>query len=217
MRKNRLLAMALCLCLALGYLTVAAAAAPAEQIVPDQTVSFSVTQECFTAEYEFLPEEAGTYVFYDADGGLQESLVRVCLDTPDQPVAEGVGRAVFTAQAGQRYLLQVEGSPRDGEALQYEFRLGTPVAPEAITLSCTGSNTGYVGQEGRLELTFAPLNAYNSVSWSTTDPNVVSLSSDGAAYQLVGPGKASVVATTENGLTAQNTPTGCSRCIPAMR
>lgn len=207
MRKNRMLIVAVCLLLAMSCVCPGVFATQVQTIAADQTVSLIVSQESHVAEYEFTPDQDGTYVFYDVDGGIQESTVQVFQVTPEGDVllSQGRGRGIAAVCAGETYRFRVDCAWQAGAELEYEFRLAQPVAPESISLVSDGEPVGYVGQQGRLEVSFPSLDAYSELFWQTTDPNVVTVTpdGDGAVYQLVGPGKASVVVATSNGISAQ--------------
>lgn len=206
---KKLLALLLVLCLSLGCLTAAVSAREMAvlELELEKSITFTVTKDEHVVEYGFTPAEPGLYVLYDVDGGFQTSQIqveRVSLERQTEVVARGTGRVSFYAEAGANYRFTIDCSFKDA-AIEYEFMLSRAVAPEAMEFGGSPRDQGFVGEDGTLRLEYAPLNAASEIVWTTSDPAVVTVEGDanGASYQLVGPGTATVTATAANGLTAQ--------------
>lgn len=210
MGTKKLLASILALCLMLGCLSVVAMAR--EMAVPemglDEAVRFTVTQDTHVVNYGFTAEEAGTYVLYDVDGGYQTSHLEVeqlSLEREAIFVAGGIGRVAFEAEAGSTYRFTLDCAWVENASIEFEFVLSRASEVESIGIGDATLEQGYVGQTGELSLVYSPLDSASQIVWSTSDPNVLTVTGDqgGAEYQLVGPGTAMVIATTDDGLTAQ--------------
>lgn len=205
--RSRALALVLSVCMVLCCMGTVLAD-PVAELRLDEPVSFTVTQQTHISEFWFTAEETGACVFYDVAGGASESHVSVGVLGEDQqvtPIADGISRASFEAQAGATYRLTVDASWTEGAETEYTFLLARPVAVESIQIHGITVEEGFVGDTGEAKLLFAPLGADPGVVWSTSDPEVVTVEGDqgGVTYRLVGPGTATVTATTDDGISAQ--------------
>ena len=207
---RKLVALVLGACLLLGCLgtTAWARPVPVMEVQLDEPFSFTVTQEDHVVEYGYTAQEDGDVVIYDVDGGFQSSRVSVgVLDEEQQiiPIAEGISRAAFRAEAGKSYRFTLDLAWMEGSEIEYAFAISRPVAVESLSIVDATIDTGFVGQEGTVSLLYAPLNSAADILWETSDPGVVTVTGDqgGAVYQLVGPGTAVVSATTDDGIGAQ--------------
>ena len=207
---KRLLCLLLVSCLSFAILSgvVSASEMAVLELVPEQTVTFTVTKEEPVAEYGFTATETGVYVLYDVDGGHQTteiSVERVDLGRQTEVVAQGAGRVVFSAVAGESYRFTIQCSFKEA-AMEFEFMLSKAVEPQSLTVSGSPLEEGFVGAEGSLRLAYSPANAASSVQWTSTDPNVVTVEGDanGATFRFVGAGSAEVVGISANGLEVRH-------------
>lgn len=202
---RRWFALLLSLCLVLGAMSVTALE-QAAQILPGETVSIQSTQQEHIQYYHFKPDTSGIYVFYDLAEGLEPSTLTVAdAAAPDTLLAQGTGRVSFTAQAGVTYRFGVECEWVEGGTVDYSFRLTPPTQVERLSIQKATLEQGFAGDVGTLALAYTPFSSGAEISWSSTDPQVVTVTGDqnGAEYTLVGEGKADIVASTADGKTAK--------------
>ncbi len=210
MRFKKSVAVLLMICLMLASLSMAAFARQTLHpiISLGDTVEVEITQDSHITYYSFTPEADGIYVFYDTSNQYLSQLSVHSLAPEeagfgDSQIASGTSRVCFQATAGTSYWLMLDCWYATGEPVNYRFALTEPVEPEKITLD-PGLTSGFVGDEAQAGITYSPLNATGDLTWSSSDPAVVTVmgNDDSAAYQLVGPGTATVTATAANGVSA---------------
>lgn len=211
MRAKGFLSALMALFLVFGYLSVTAWAQKSTKIQVGETVSFSSTKSNHIAYYEFTPQSAGTYVFYDLGDGSFQTWVSVHSCAPDNSAFDqsvlmlGMNQAIFQAQAGVTYWLKLDCSWVSGGEVTNSFKLTTPAVAEGISIGYASLKSQYAGGEGKLFLQYSPMGSASPISWSTSDTRVVAVEGDenGARFRLNGAGTALISAHTPNGLTAQ--------------
>lgn len=209
MRSVRLVTALLTMCLLLSVVGMAVLATDDRmpQLELDGIVSFSATKEAHVIYYSFTAQTDGTYVLYDIDGGVHVSYLTVYADhggSQNMAVADGLSRVSFEAEEGVTYLLRLDCFWAEGAQIEYRFRLCAPVEVEDLSFSQATLHSGFVGSKGRVYLVYAPLGAAAPVTWTSSDPEVLTVTGDagGAEYLLVGPGTAQITAATEDGKSA---------------
>lgn len=211
MRSYRSVTVFLVLCLLMSCLSVTAWAQQIPEIRSGETVTFSTTKNDHIVYYSFTPQTDGTYVLYDlGDRAFQEWLsVHTCGPSDaafDQScIAEGLEQVVFQAKAGTTYWLKLDCSWVGGGELSNSFKLAAATTAQSIEISHADIPSGFVGSEGELHLRYTPMGSASQITWSSSDPRVVAVEGDanGARLRLVGPGTATITATTAEGLSAQ--------------
>lgn len=211
MKIKRILSGFCTVCLLLSCLCVTAWAQKIAQIQVGDTVTFTTTKKDHVVYYQFTPDSSGTYVFYDvSDGSLQVwASVHSCSPSDSgfgsSVLTQGMNQVIFQGQAGVSYWLKLDCSWISGSELTNSFRLAVPTAAEHIEIGYASLQSQYVGSEGKLYLQYSPAGSAAQVSWSTSDPRVVTVEGDdnGAQFRLRGPGSAIITASTVSGGSAQ--------------
>lgn len=168
------------------------------QITAGQTVH--VTDEEEPVRFCFVPQTNGWYCFYSTDAQT----------VPDGFVMDEYGdwlNANCGGLDGKNFLMRVyllAGHPYDLEVDpcggSLNVHLEKAVAAQALELS-QEQLEGLPGDEYYLDYTFAPVNALpEGITWSSSDETVATVT-DYGTVTLIGPGTATVTATSESGLT----------------
>ena len=170
------------------------------QITPGQTVIPDLTNEECTLT--FTPEADGWYGFYSTGHGTDPSANVWCeeFEINNDDGGEDLNfliKQYFTA--GQTYRFYAEwGLSRDA---QLALHLEPLVKAEAMTLAAEALSD-YAGESYFMECDFQPmLAAPEDVTWESSNEAVASVDLNGN-IDLLAPGKATVTATSESGLTA---------------
>lgn len=210
MKCGKLISVLLMICILAGCLSVAAFARVNlyPVIVLDQTVTVETAEGSIIC-YSYTAEEDGPVVLYGLDERAELDTVSVYGVSPDEPgfeeqlIVSGNGRAAFTAVAGSTYWFVLDCWTA-GSVVSHSFTLARPVEPGSMELVCDIAEAGFVGSEGSIALNIYPINGGGEILWTSSDPAVVTVSGDaqGARYQLVGEGTATITASAANGCSA---------------
>lgn len=202
---RRLFAAVIAACLVVGCCgSVFAQQTQHPLISVDQSVSFEFSQENTEVCYAFTAEQDGQFVFYDQDGGKDCLLSVYSLPPEDEGFADaemtgGIGSISFSVQSGQTYWLEARCA---GNGLR-SFLLAAPTAVESLALEGITLTDGEIGATGSVNLICMPYGSADLITWTSSDDTVVSVSGDGngASYQLLRAGTATLTATTSGGIS----------------
>lgn len=211
MTIRKIISALLTICLLSGCLCTAVTAeellCPAIEL--DQTVTFDVTPEDHVRYYAYTAAQDGQVVLYGVGDSPEMDTLSVHRVSPEdgefdaQKISSGNGRVAVDAVSGETYWFRLDCWCPGQTPVTHSFRLATPVEPETLELEYTPGD-GFLGNEGTIGLYIYPVNAGGEIVWTSSNPNVVSVTGDGtgARYQLVGEGTAVVTATAANGCSA---------------
>lgn len=170
------------------------------EITPGQTVTPSVDDE--VCVLKFTPESDGWYAFWSVSTGLDPNgrLWNDELEHRNDDYGEGrdfLIQAYLTA--GETYSLCAGWDWDPGTSL--ELHLDHMVQAQTLTIN-TDAISSHEGENHFLEYTLHPLQAIpEEVTWHSSNEAVATVDEYGEV-RLVGPGHATVTATSESGLTA---------------
>lgn len=208
---RKIISALLTICLLTGCLCVVVSAEeiPCPAIEMEQTVTFDVTPESHVRYYAYTATQDGQVVLYGVGDSPEMDTLSVHSASPEdaefdaQKISSGYGRVTVDAVAGVTYWFRLDCWCPGSAPVTHSFCLSAPVEPEMLELEYTPGN-GFLGEEGTIGLRVYPMNAGGEITWTSSDPNVVSVTGDGvgARYQLVGEGTAVVTATATNGCSA---------------
>lgn len=169
-------------------------------ITAGQTVTPRVIdEECLL---KFTPEADGWYAFWSVSTGMDPNgrLWNDEMELRNDHYGEGYDfliQAYLTA--GETYYLRAGWDWDPGSSL--ELHMDLMVSARTLTLDTDAIN-GYQGERYLLEYTFRPLLAIpEEVTWHSSNEAVATVDEYGEVI-LVGPGNATITATSKSGLTA---------------
>ena len=162
-------------------------------------------------EFRFAPAESGKYILYMPIGSDFDCSVHVCADNGDlkpvdlvwwyDPAGEYEG-FVIDAQLGQNYAFLIYNSTL--KVINCSVGLEKAQAFETFELNCT-QYSGYADDILNLSIHTAPQLAYETITWSSSNPNVAEIwdaINGEAKIRLMAPGTTVVSATSESGKSA---------------
>ncbi len=150
------------------------------------------------AAYAFtLPSDGGYRITYGGD--YKHVIVRDSWGDSIHNSWTTSGTCLLNAAAGETYYVYFEGIQEDSVAA-YDVTVAALVPATGMTI-VGGDRTGYMNTSVYFEAAFTPDNAMSeSVMWSSSDDEIVSVSEWGEAY-LLAIGTATITATSESGFT----------------
>lgn len=177
-----------------------------ETIAFGETKEFTLDYYLDTEEFLFTPTESGRYIVATPYGGPSCGLYEGTEPSSDNIVgskswsSDEYSGLAFTAEAGKTYLLSftswkdrvIESSVTIMAAATYE------------TLYFKEDYIGRVGEVNGLNVYGTPDNASEAITWTSSNPEVATISgTDDYGYlELVGPGTAIITATADSGASA---------------
>ena len=154
--------------------------------------------------FSFTPTEDGNYVFYsygenDTYGYILDGNEEVIFENDDTAGNRNFKIAMKMTK-GTTYLLRARFFDT---SIEGAFWVKVEKCPTPTSIAIEGEDviTSSVGENQKLKVTFEPENAFtSSIEWSSDKPEIASVNEDGEIW-LLSPGKATITAKTNNGVT----------------
>ena len=183
------------------------------EIADYSTIKANNLTEALTTKYQknayfyFTPESSGRYVFSsfsdkDTFAAIYSS-ARDLLASDDNSGADNNFRLECDMTGGTTYILQCRFNK---DVLgSFNVKIAKTVAANSIVIDQGSKIIGYIGNKQQFTVSFSPENyAAESLSWSSSDSSVVSVSASGAV-EFLKKGTAVITVTSQKGLTAKCT------------
>lgn len=209
MRVRKFLAILLVLCMMLGGVGITAMAEQeADIIVPGEAKTITlIAVDGYVDDdvyFCFTPEESGDYIFSASYEDVMDTGMEVWLKVDDGEDYFSYGEPlVFSAEAGVTYWLCGNYSGYEFGQIDCTFLVEKCQKLEGIELSAD-QDIGYVGGFLVIDVEYIPMNGQREeINWTVSDPavaEIVQSEIDHVGVSLLGPGTATITATTVGGV-----------------
>lgn len=175
-----------------------------DSIALEENKATSVTTvEGESVLYKFVPNETGNYVFFsDCQSDVAAKAIfrdgsMISLEESAERTTDNNFAIVSQLTKGETYYFEVSSEV----AATFNVCVKKATEVKSFIFSSGKTITDYVGYEETLSFEFTPIDSYSKITLKSSDESVVEVY-EGGYIVFVGIGKATITATTENGVSA---------------